>query len=468
MKSHLGNQFLEFVKRQKLLLTRDKVLIAVSGGVDSLVLLHLLHKYSRGLKISVGVVHLNHQIRSGSAEADQKLVAGICRQKGIPFYVRKARVRQFAHQHDLSLEEAGHKLRFEYFEKMAEENRYNKIATGHHLDDQAETILMRLISGTGLQGLAGIRLRKGKWIRPLLFADRSQILDYAREYNIAHREDETNLDTDILRNKIRHRLLPLLAQEYNRNVKEHLIHLGTISEEWDRYIQLELPELLSTYVNVITQNKIEVGISFFRQYFSGIKIRLIEAILSRLTDREVKTGFHKINDFTNWLEKGKPGSRFQWDNTVYSLKSENNVEFLKIVSDPEYSEIIEIKTGKNYRLPGTGLILSLQECGREEIVFTHDHMVEFIEGGRLQFPVQLRGWRAGDRFLPLGFNHEKLVSDYLTDRKIGFPERDRVKVLLNQGEIMAIVGVQISERYKVRQNSVSIYKLKLETTENGT
>jgi tRNA(Ile)-lysidine synthase len=468
MKSHLGNQFLEFVKRQKLLLSGDKVLIAVSGGVDSLVLFHLLHKYSRGLKISVGVVHLNHQIRPGSAEADQELVAGICRNWEIPYYATKARVRQFAHQHDLSLEEAGHKLRFEYFEKVAEENGYNKIATGHHLDDQAETILMRLISGTGLQGLAGIRLRKGKWIRPLLFTDRSQIINYAREHDIAHREDETNLDMEIPRNKIRHHLLPILTQDYNRNVKAHLIHLGTISEEWDRYMQQKMPELLNTYVNVITQNKIEVGISFFRQYFSGIKIRLIEAVLNRLTDREVKTGFHQINDFTNWLEKGKPGSRFQWDNAIYSLRSENVVEFLKIVSDQEYSEIIEIEAGKSYRLVGNSLILSLQECSREEIVFTNDRMIEFIEGDRLQFPVQLRGWRAGDRFLPLGFNHVKLVSDYLTDRKIGFPERDHGKVLLNQGEIVAIIGVQISDRYKVRQESVSIYKLKLETAENGT
>jgi len=195
---------------------------------------------------------------------------------------------------------------------------------------------------------------------------------------------------------------------------------------------------------------------------------MIETVLSRLDNQEVKTGYHQFDDFSAWLENSNDSSRFQWNDTLYSLKKKQFIEFLKLTTAPEISQTFEIIAGQNYFLSGTGTALSLRECSREEIVFSKDRMLEFIEGDALKFPLELRTWQAGDRFLPLGFNHEKLVSDYLTDRKISFPEKDNIHVLLNKGEIVAVVGVQISDHYKIREKSRLIYKIKLKIPENGT
>jgi len=218
MKKDLKHKFYNYVRRNELLNSGNRLLLAVSGGMDSMVLLDLFHQWQARLKILLGAVHLNHGIRQETARRDQELVKGICEKVEIPLHILKADVPAHARENGLSLEEAGHKLRKILFEELACQEGYDRIATAHHQDDQAETILSRIISGTGLQGLAGIRLRKNLWIRPLLCATRQEIEQYAIQQNIQYTEDETNKDLNIPRNRIRHDLLPYLQRNYNDNV----------------------------------------------------------------------------------------------------------------------------------------------------------------------------------------------------------------------------------------------------------
>lgn len=463
MKSNLKHRFLEFVLRHRLFLPDERVLVAVSGGVDSMVLLHLLHTWRRRLKIEINVIHLHHGIRGTEADADSRFVERVSRELGVPFILLQESIPAYAEKHKLSVEEAGHQLREKLFEEVAAEQGCHKIATAHHRDDQAETVLMRLLSGSGLQGLAGIRLRKGKWVRPLLFAARREIEQYAREENIPFRTDHSNRDESILRNKIRHRLLPLLQSEYDPEVSHHLGHISFILQEWDSYIENEIQKAFEEGIICRFKNKITVEIEPFKLYFSWIKIRLVEHILNSLSSRPIKINYPQFSDFIHWLESGRPGSVFEWSDRLKSVRQAGKVIFYISRQQPKQS--VKVFPGKWYQSPGGIIKLQLLPVEAGEVQFSKEKTEEFISGDQLTFPLVWRPWQAGDRFVPLGSRYSVLVSDYLTDRKIGKPDRDEITVLVNKDEIVAIVGVQISEKYRVQKESKILYRLTIKTDE---
>ncbi len=465
MRSTLENRFLEFNRKNRLFQTGDRVLVAVSGGVDSVVLLSLLMKMKLALNIEPGVVHLNHLLRGEKGDQDECFVSGLADNHNLTFYPVKYPVRDFAAEHGLSLEEAGHRLRRQLFEEISRENGYDKIATGHQLDDQAETILMRLINGTGMQGLSGIRLKIGKWVRPLLFASREDIQEYARQNGIQFREDETNRDISILRNRIRNRLLPILKKEFNPDVTDHLAHLAAIMGEWDTLAVEEVEKCLKTFTEWTSQNKIRVGIDFFQQYFSGIRIRLIEHVLARLQGENYHIGFRQFSDFSEWINRKTSGTHFRWNSHLTTLKKKEFVEFVKIPENHGNFQILNLNPGETVVLPDAGQEISLDAVTDEEVRFSENRKEEFIAGDKFRFPLKLRKWQNGDRFIPLGMRGKKLISDFLTDRKIGFPERDYVYVLLNNDDIIAIPGIQISERYRIHENSKKKYRLTIRESE---
>ena len=465
MKTNLKYRFIEFIVQNDLIQPGENILVAVSGGPDSMVLLHLLRAWQKRLKVDLGGVYLHHGIRGRAADADFRFVEKVCREFNLPFYGLRESVPDYAREHRLSLEEAGHQLREHLFENLAQQKGYAKIATGHHLDDQAETLLQRLISGTGLQGLIGIRLQKGRWIRPLLFASRDSILTYARENNLPFREDETNEDLSIPRNKIRHRLLPLLEKEYNPKVKEHLQQLSFVLQEWDDYNEKQLEQIVRNGKLRIAKNKIHLDIHAFKQYFSWFKIRLVEYVLGVLTGKAGKVVYRQFRSFLYWLEKGKPGTTFLWQENVGCFKDGEKLVFCNYPGTPTSQEETSVEENQWYDIPLAGYRFRISAVSRETVHFSANKEEEFIDGSALQFPLYLRRWKHGDRFVPLGLPSEKLVSDFLTDLKMKQPEKQNVQVLLNGKEIVALPGFQISEKYRVRPDSSKIFSLilKMET-----
>lgn len=461
MKNYLKNRFLEFSLNEKLFDEGDKVLVTVSGGVDSVVLLHLLHAWRKRFKIELGVGHLHHHLRDEEADADQEFVRELARKLALSYHNLQHSVKEFAQKHKLSVEEAGHILREKLFEQLASREGYQKIATGHQLDDQAETVLMRILSGTGLQGLVGIRLKKDKWVRPLLFAKRCEIEEYAVSANLEYRFDSTNENLSILRNKIRHQLLPLLQQDYNPNVSKHLNQFSQILKEWDSYIQKAVEEVCESKVNKLSQNKIVVELSTFKLYFSWILCRLIEVILSYLTDDRVKISYNQYNSFIRWINQVHTGGRFQWQENIFSIKRKNHVLFFtEHYVEPDEHQI-RVFEDKEYLIQEKSVCIKLTRVKCEEVQFSANRDVEYIDGAGLEFPLLIRNWRPGDRFIPFSGQHSKLVSDYLTDCKIALPGRKQVRVLVNKDEIVALLGIQISNDYRVHENSKSIYCIKI-------
>ncbi len=457
MRSNLKNRFLEFVLKKQLFLSGEKVLVAVSGGVDSMVLLQLLREWRRRLKIDLAVVHLHHGLRGEAADADAEFVRQQVQEMGLPLFLLREEVGEYARRQRLSLEEAGHRLREQLFEQLAQEKDFAKIATGHHLDDQAETLLMRLLGGTGLQGLAGIRLQKGRWVRPLLFARRREIEQFARMRKIPFRTDASNQERNFLRNRIRQQILPLLEREVNPASAIHLAHLAQIFQEWEAELERQLEAVFRTSSIRRVENKIHLEIRTFQVYFSEIKIKLLERILTGLSGQPFGVSFQQFEAFLNWLERGRPGHQFEWGGGLVCRRNYGELVFWK-------TEEVEIPTRKIepnrwYRIPESNLQLRIEPAKPSEVRFTPHQQEEFIDGTRIVFPLVLRPWRAGDYFIPLGLGHRQLVSDYLTDRKIHGPERKQQLVLENQGEIVWLVGWRLSEPYRVRSDSKKIYRL---------
>ena len=439
------------------------MLATVSGGVDSMVMLNLLLEFHRALKIELGVVHLNHKIRGMAAEKDQQLVHEFCEGHKLLYFSLTEDVVKYAQKNKMSVEEAGHIIRKVMFERIAEENGYAKIVTGHHLDDQAETVLMRLIKGTGLNGLSAIRLKSGKWLRPLLFASRDEILEYAKINNIFYNEDLSNQDQKILRNRIRFQLLPLLKKDYNHQITAHLSQLASMMEEWDDYLNSEVVKAEKDFVKQITQNKFEVGLSLFKFYFSWIIIKVIENLVERVSGEYLPLTYSKFSDFIEWVQSGHVGGKFLFRPDVTAYKKKDFVIFQKIDGVKSKAVDLKIHPEKEYSLPFSDIKIKLASVEKDKIHLNKDKNDEFIDGSKLEFPLRIRNWKIADRFTPLGLTSPKLVSDYLTDRKIGQPEKDKILVLINKREIVAILGVQISNLYRIHSDTKKVFHLMLTT-----
>ncbi len=455
MSEHLKYAFLQFVNYHQLIRAQQRVLVALSGGVDSVVLLDLLRTWQGYFQLELGVAHLNHTLRGEESDRDEEFVRELAGRYSLPFFPRRVDVRAYARQQRYSLEEAGRRLRQQFLEDIAEQERFDAIATGHHLDDQAETILMRLLRGVGVEGLAGIRVKKGRFVRPLLFAARQDILRYAQKQQLDFREDASNTDLNFERNRIRHRLLPFLRREFDYFRPEHLFRLGMIVQDWEEFIAEESERLYKTGVKPESQNKIRLDMTIYQNYFSGIQIKLIKMIFENLNQPHRGLTYQQFQSFRQWVSTAQSGSKFCFSEQLRVRKSRTELIF-------ELGQIDQAPSGVSLHLmPGDvyqdearkiWLALELAEWNAGQAL-PGEPGVEYLDASGLEFPLKLRSRAAGDRFRPLGMKQSKKLSDFLSNESNVLIPRDQAIVLENKGEIVYVVGLRISDRYKVSKKT---------------
>ncbi len=461
MKNSLKYAFLEFVNRHQLILPGQKVLAAVSGGVDSLVLLHLLQTWQPYFNLAIGVGHFNHRLRGKAADADERFVRSTCEGAGIPFFRGSGEVKEYARQHKFSIEEAARKLREAFLENCRREQGYDAIATGHNLNDQAETLLMRLLTGAGPEGLAGIRLRREGFIRPLLFAERAEIEAHAAAHRIEFREDRSNRDVRIRRNKVRHKLIPYLQREFHLADLKPFLNLALTMQEWLPQLYQQVERLWKEAVKVESENKIRLGITIYSGYFSQIQIRILERILAQLAGAEKRLTFNQFADFSGWIREGKESSRFLLPGNIAVNRAEGQLIFEPAANLKKIEVQQDIFPGQSYENRELGVSLRASLGEKKRVRWGKHPGVEYLNADRLNFPLRLRNWRPGDRFQPLGMAHPKKLSDFLTDEPGLFLPRERMLVLENRGEIVWVVGSRISEKYKITEATGKVLKLEV-------
>lgn len=432
--------FLNFITHKKLCTASDRVLLAASGGIDSMVMLHLFQQNG----FNVSVAHVNFQLRGKESDEDEQFVKAYCEQNSISFFTQRFDTEEFAAKKSLSIQMAARELRYSWFNELTEANGFDFVATAHHLNDSIETSLLNFVRGSSIEGLDGIAPKNGKLIRPLLFATREQIESYAKENKISWREDSSNASDDYQRNFIRHKVVPLLNElnpSLNNSFQDAVEKIAGANELMELGIRHWREQLESRKEDQILLSK--SGFDGFHNP-GGLLWNLIKQYGFNLDQcKQIIKALH-----------GQPGKRFS------SHEFELVVDREHLILSHHERELQEIFIEKDQAKALLGkYVLKIAETESKSI--SKDPFVANLDAEKIRFPLMWRKWRAGDSFHPLGMDHKKKLSDFFIDQKISLTDKESITVLESGGEIVWVIGYRIDDRYKISESSSRVVKIEV-------
>ena len=435
----MENLFLSHLKKNFPSISVSKLIIAVSGGVDSIVLFHLCLK----LKLNFFVAHCNFKLREKESDLDEKFVRDLAIKHNIKFYTKSFNTKKLSSNYNKSIQMAARELRYSWFEELSKELNVKHILTAHHLDDSLETFLINLSRGSGIDGLLGIPRVNDTVYRPLLIFKKDEILSYAKENKISWREDSSNRKQDYLRNQIRIEVLPKL-KEINPNL------LDNFSKSIDRLQQSK--SIIKDKIDDFIKN-----VSFTRDekiYFEINKIKKVTNIDAYLYELLKRYNFTQWDDIRGLLDS-QSGKQII-SNTHKLLKDREHLILVKN-SEVENKTALINKSSKEVAVSLGKIKLSIAKKISKE-----DSDVIYLDSAKLNFPLKVRNLLSGDYFYPFGMNGKKKVSKYLKDKKISIYDKDKVLILeTSKNKIIWVVGMRLDDRFSVTDNTKEITKIKL-------
>ncbi len=443
-------KFLSTIRKFRMIQEGDTVLVAVSGGCDSTSLLFLLNELKSSWKLKLGILHVNHQLRGADSERDENFVRKLGQRFKIPVSVARVDVKKKAADENISLEEAARLLRYDFFERTARSKRAHCVAVAHTQDDQAETVLMRILTGTGLQGLQAIRpkrkLNGAYLIRPLIEISRADLEEFAKKKKIRFRTDETNRSIKFLRNRIRHDLLPRLERDFNPQIKKVLARLPHLLDVDVSFLAEFAKMSYQRLAKLESSKEVVFSKSSFSKLHPAIQYRLISFALKDIGRADL--------DFEHWKafhEKWLSQARFKIQmpkGVLVSVSSENVRVFRDRNKARSFSYLLP-KNGKVF-ISEIGAILNLKPLEKmPRQLRKKNRTFEIMDADQLTFPLVVRTRRPGDRFQPLGQTKPQKLKSFLINQHVPVRERDRLPLLISQGTIVWVVGVALGEAAKV-------------------
>ncbi len=435
-------QFLEFVKDKQLFDPYQKVLLAVSGGIDSMVLLHLFEKSG----FEYGIIHCNFQLRGEESDGDEEFVKQQVHIHGVPSWFQTFETEEYARLNGISIEMAARELRYQFFEEIRTENGFDFIATAHHQDDLIETFFLNLSRKTGIKGLTGIKEKTGKIIRPLLFATRQNIEDFAKVNFIDFREDYTNNEVIYQRNFLRHKILPLFGElnpSFKKNLLASIENLKEAELVYSGYLEIEKGKVIQRENENATID--------------------IEALLNSTFPKILL--FELLSDFN--FNPSVISKVFE------SLQSDSGKQFYskshRIVKDRKnlFITTLEEKEDRIYYIEKDDielfepLDLNLEKVSAEDFELVKSPQIACLDFNQLEFPLLIRKWQQGDYFQPLGMNGFKKVSDFFIDEKVPLHEKEKTWIMCSGNKIVWIMGQRIDNRFKVTPRSKQVLKIEI-------
>jgi tRNA(Ile)-lysidine synthase len=435
------DKFKSFIESNGLIHDGDKILLAVSGGIDSMVMTNLFLRTD----LRFGIAHCNFNLRGSESDDDEEFVRDYAVKRNIPFYVKRFDTRIFASKNSVSVQMAARELRYKWFENIIQKYGYSSIALAHNLNDNIETFLINLARGTGITGLTGIKPLNKNLIRPLLFATRQAITEYSYEYEVPYREDSSNAETKYVRNKIRHMLLPLF-KEINPSIETTLYE--TI---------IRVNEINEIYINSISDIKSKITIK--RGKLTAFKIEDLKkseigrTILYELF-KSYGVGSLQLEDLLNIIN-GSSGKQINTlTHRIIKNRDELLVSEIKTVRDIRYliKTIDEFKT-----VPGISeAFITDASSGFDQSI---GKTSGFFDAEKIIFPLTIRKWHPGDTFYPLGMQQKKKLSDFFINNKLSLFEKENCLILESDGKIAWIIGQRIDERFKVTEATKNIFNI---------
>jgi tRNA(Ile)-lysidine synthase len=442
-------RFRKYITDNKLINQGDKILLAVSGGIDSMVMTHLFLQSG----YEVGIAHCNFSLRAAESDLDEKMVSEFAAEHSIKLFTTRFETKYYARENGLSVQMAARELRYTWFEDIRKEHGYDFIAVAHNLNDNIETLLINLIRGTGVAGLTGMKPVTGNIIRPLLFATRQDIIYYCNRNMIIYREDLSNADTKYLRNKIRHLIIPLL-REINPSIE------ATLNETAERFTGIN--GIVTEYINDLREK-----VSSQKNEYITFNISLLKSIIhNKVILFELFRPFGisdvSLNDLYNIIN-GKTGGLL----ITGSHRIVKNRKELLVISTRE--DIIGIRLIINHqnfeKIPEIDFVMSVKITERFNI--PTEPLTVCIDEDKISFPLVLRKWNTGDHFYPLGMNHRKKLSDFFIDNKYSILDKENALILESDGKIVCILGDRIDNRFRITSSSRNALIIKSRQKGNG-
>jgi tRNA(Ile)-lysidine synthase len=430
-------RFIEYSKQNRLFIPESNILLAVSGGIDSMVMASLF----RMAAVRHSIAHCNFSLRGKESDGDEEFVKDYADRHGLPFFTVRFDTMGYAASSRISIQMAARELRYNWFEELCDNHGFDAVAVAHNLNDNAETALLNLIRGTGLSGLTGMRQHHRNIIRPLLFAARSEIAAFAAVQEIKFREDSSNAEIKYTRNRIRHKIIPEIQKVnpyFLSSFADTMDHLRSSSEIIEKYIddlhtklfrpvrdsiEADVPELRS--LHPLAPHIFEL----FRRY--GISSNQADEVISLLdasTGKQVYTATHRL-----LMDRGK---------------------IIITARETESPSVYQFASVDEMRI--SGLFSNLRITAPADEPLPQSDLTACLDLGLLTFPLTVRPWEPGDRFMPLGMSHMKKISDFLIDLKVPVSSKEKVLLLLSGDDIIWVMGYRIDNRFRVTDHTGQI------------
>lgn len=448
MTQEFPNTDLNFISELGLLIPGEKVLAAVSGGVDSVVLLDLLKHNEELLGIELGIAHFDHGLRGEESKMDAQFVRSMAEEHQIPFYSGEGGLLNEKDQGSVQIR--ARRARFAFFDEIMQKHSYDKLALGHNRDDQVETIMMALLQGYSLKGIKGIQPISGKRIHPLLNLSRNQIVEYAKMKELKWVEDSTNFKTDYLRNQLRIKIIPEL-QKILPKFETSLISFSQQTSEMDDRLNRTVEDLWNSSLIKREKEQIILAINDFLTYFYMLRRYIFASII-----RELAPEFHTSTGLMKELENlclSSNGSQLKIG-LIDVLKDRNRLIF---THHSNKAVEIPVKLGEDYIILGMKLNLNILSSG--EFKFSDNPSTECADLDKINGELIVRNWKAGDKFYPLGMDKPVKLSDFFINRKVSRFDKTKIILLCDSEKIIWICGMRLDDRVKIDKSTKRVLRM---------
>lgn len=447
------------INKYNLIEDGDKIVLGLSGGPDSVCLLHILYRLKEKMNIEVYAAHLNHQIRGLEAQKDALYISQICEDLGITSFVKAINVPEYCKEQGVSLEEGARTLRYEMFEEIKQKTKSNKIAIGHNRNDQAETVLMRIMRGTGLQGLRGIEyIRDNKIIRPILDIERSEIEAYCEKYELNPRIDKTNLESIYTRNKIRLELIPYMKDNFNPNVIESIVRMTNSLKSDSDYIDLEAERSFKA-VSTLKEDSVEISLPKYSNLHNAIKVRILRSAIKHIIGDTNFVDQKHIEDIIELECESKLNKMLNLPRGIFAYRRKNIIILTtkEIVSE-EIDFCYNIPSNGFIKIKELNLVLETQKMSIDRYKSIKlDKTSKGFDFDKIKGGIVVRSRKQGDKIKLAGGS--KKVKDLFIDLKIPREDRCKVPVITDDEGILCVGDYKTSENYKIDSETKEVLKI---------
>lgn len=456
------------IGKHRLISPRDTVLAAVSGGPDSVCMLHTLLSLREELGFDVKVAHLDHRFRGDESHGDAEFVSELASRFGLPCICGEENVPEFLLSHSMSKQDAARMIRYRFLVRVSKLEYCQRIATGHNADDQAETVLMRLLRGAGADGLAGIPVKRGDIIRPLLEVWRDEIEAYLVRHDLPHRVDSSNLEPVYLRNRVRSDLLPLLS-EYNPNVARALTNLGTIMSDVSSHFEALTDRALTEVVKSARVGQFALDLGKLTDYDEASRRCVFRRVFESLRPDLSPLAFHHVENLMNLVRRNEVGVSVELPDGARA-RLEHGVLVISHGAGPRPIPERDLPVPGSARFEDAGLRVSSELLKRRELPASLDaagHDAAYFDWDAIEPPLLVRGRREGDRFGPFGMDGSKSLKELMIDSKIAASFRDGVPLVCDREGILWVVGVRRSAAAPVTEATNTVLALRARAEEES-